>query len=303
MFRIVRQSERTLGRAATALLRRHAASCSYSAVLGEEVAVRAIGRGANPAIFASHSPAYQALQQLKFSTETTKDKAAEEEASEETTASKAAEEEDHAAAEEEEDASGSEEVSELKSKCEALEATVAKMGGENADYKDKLIRTLADMENLRERTSRQVENSQKFAIQGFVKDLLDVSDNLERALAAVDADYLESGGGEDGGEGEKKAFQVLKSLHEGIEMTEKQMLSVLKKNGVERFDPTDQPFDPNLHEARFEVRKPLPAPSPSPACPPSFSFDRSHLSLSLSLSLLFCIRCLCPTRNLAQLLW
>jgi len=56
--------------------------------------------------------------------------------------------------------------------------------------------------------------------------------------------------------GEKKAFQVLKSLHEGIEMTEKQMLSVLKKNGVERFDPTDQPFDPNLHEARFEVPVP-----------------------------------------------
>jgi len=150
-----------------------------------------------------------------------------------------------------------EELSDLRSKCEALEATVAKMGGENADYKDKLIRTLADMENLRERTARQVENSQKFAVQGFVKDLLDVSDNFERALAAVDVDYLKSGGeGEAEAKAEGKAFGFLKSLHEGIEMTEKQMLSVLKKNGVERFDPTGQPFDPNLHEARFEVPVP-----------------------------------------------
>jgi len=140
-------------------------------------------------------------------------------------------------------------VGELKAKCQALEATVAKMGGENADYKDKLIRTLADMENLRQRTARQMENSTKFAIQGFVKDLLDVSDNLERALAAVDAEYLGSGE-------ESKGFTILKSLHEGIEMTEKQMLQVLAKNGVERFDPTGEPFDPNLHEARFEVPVP-----------------------------------------------
>jgi len=126
---------------------------------------------------------------------------------------------------------------------------VAKMGGENADYKDKLIRTLADMENLRERTARQVENSSKFAVQGFVKDLLDVSDNLERALAAVEKDFLDQG--ED-----SKGFQILKSLHEGIAMTETQMLRCFSKHGVERFDPTDQPFDPNLHEARFEVPMP-----------------------------------------------
>jgi len=142
-----------------------------------------------------------------------------------------------------------EEVAELRAKCEALEATVAKMGGENADYKDKLIRTLADMENLRERTARQVENSSKFAVQGFVKDLLDVSDNLERALAAVEKDFLDQG--ED-----SKGFQILKSLHEGIAMTETQMLRCFSKHGVERFDPTDQPFDPNLHEARFEVPMP-----------------------------------------------
>ena len=122
-------------------------------------------------------------------------------------------------------------------------------------------RTLADMENLRERTSRQVENSQKFAVQGFVKDLLDVSDNLERALQAVESDYLEQGGdGDLGGEGGEKAFGLLKSLHEGIAMTEKQMVSVLRKNGVERFDPTGEPFDPNLHEARFEVPVPDKAP-------------------------------------------
>jgi molecular chaperone GrpE len=145
-------------------------------------------------------------------------------------------------------------LQELQAKCDALEATVAKMGGENADYKDKLIRTLADMENLRERTSRQVENSNKFAIQGFVKDLLDVSDNLERALGAVDSEYLKKESESD--DSEEKAFKLLKSLYEGIEMTEKQMLQVFAKNGLERFDPTDQAFDPNLHEARFEVPVP-----------------------------------------------
>ena len=162
------------------------------------------------------------------------------------------EEEEKAQAETEEEV----DLKELQAKCAALEATVAKMGGENADYKDKLIRTLADMENLRERTARQVENSNKFAIQGFVKDLLDVSDNLERALGAVDEEYLKKEGGKGKGEGEgegddaSKAFNLLKSLYEGIEMTEKQMLQVFSKNGLERFDPTDQAFDPNLHLAR-----------------------------------------------------
>jgi len=199
-------------------------------------------------------------QLFGFSTQSAAEGEGKEKGEEETETSTAA---DQGAEENEAEAEGvsAEAHADLVAKCEALEATVAKMGGENADYKDKLIRTLADMENLRERTSRQVENSQKFAVQGFVKDLLDVSDNLERALQAVESDYLEQGGdGDLGGEGGEKAFGLLKSLHEGIAMTEKQMVSVLRKNGVERFDPTGEPFDPNLHEARFEVPVPDKAP-------------------------------------------
>ena len=211
-------------------------------------------------------PPGSSRQLFGFSTQSAAEGEGKEKGEEETETSTAADqgaEENEAEAEEEAEAEGvsAEAHADLVAKCEALEATVAKMGGENADYKDKLIRTLADMENLRERTSRQVENSQKFAVQGFVKDLLDVSDNLERALQAVESDYLEQGGdGDLGGEGGEKAFGLLKSLHEGIAMTEKQMVSVLRKNGVERFDPTGEPFDPNLHEARFEVPVPDKAP-------------------------------------------
>jgi len=138
---------------------------------------------------------------------------------------------------------------ELAQKVKDLEAALAGKEEENKGLKDNMLRTLADMENLRERTSRQMENASKFAIQGFVKSLLDVSDNMERALAVVEAKYLE----EANEEAESKSFKLLKSLHEGIQMTEKQMLQTFERNGLERYDPTGDAFDPNLHEAKFEI--------------------------------------------------
>ena len=192
-------------------------------------------------------------QLFGFSTQSAAEGEGKEKGEEETETSTAADqgaEENEAEAEEEAEAEGvsAEAHADLVAKCEALEATVAKMGGENADYKDKLIRTLADMENLRERTSRQVENSQKFAVQGFVKDLLDVSDNLERALQAVESDYLEQGGDGDLGE-EEEAFGLLKSSHG--HRHDGKADGVVLKNGVES---SIRPGSPSTQPARGQVR-------------------------------------------------
>ena len=112
------------------------------------------------------------------------------------------------------------------------------------DLNDKLLRTLADMENLRERTRRQAEAAEKFAIQGFCKDLLDVADNLGRAVSTVEV-------GEDADA--TKTAATLESLHEGVLMVEKQLASTLAKHGVEKYDPTGEPFDANDHMALFNV--------------------------------------------------
>ena len=100
------------------------------------------------------------------------------------------------------------------------------------------------MENLRERTKRQAEAAEKFAIQGFCKDLLDVADNLGRATSTVDIDATNDA---------EKTKAMLMSLHEGVLMVEKQLSSTFSKHGVEKYDPTGDAFDPNDHMALFNV--------------------------------------------------
>lgn len=156
-----------------------------------------------------------------------KGKGEEEEAPDRTQADEASESAQGGPEETVSDADGTVEDSELAQKCESLEGTIKAKEAEIVDLKEKMLRVLADMENLRERTSRQIENSNKFAIQGFVKGLLDVSDNLERALTAVDDKYLE----EPSEDGDTKPFKLLKSLHEGVKMTENQLLQVRRTCG------------------------------------------------------------------------
>ncbi|XP_002960212.2 uncharacterized protein LOC9662941 [Selaginella moellendorffii] len=113
------------------------------------------------------------------------------------------------------------------------------------ELKDSVLRGLAELENYRERAKREQESSRKFAVQSFSKDLLDVSDNLSRALSSV-------GQPKDAEEAKK----LLDTLLAGVKMTEKQLMQVLKKYGVERFDPTGEPFDPNVHLAVCEIADP-----------------------------------------------
>jgi molecular chaperone GrpE len=111
---------------------------------------------------------------------------------------------------------------------------------EVAELKDRVLRTLAEMENLRRRTEREVADSRTYAITGFARDLVGVADNIRRALdAASDSGVVLEG--------------PAKALVDGVELTERELLKVLEKNGVKKFDPHGAKFDPNLHQAMFEV--------------------------------------------------
>ncbi|KAL2928186.1 GrpE protein-like protein 1 mitochondrial [Bienertia sinuspersici] len=120
---------------------------------------------------------------------------------------------------------------------------------EFTEWKDKFLRSYAEMENVMERTRRDAENSKKFAIQSFAKNLLDVADNLGRAASVTKESFSKIDASED----TVGAMPLLKTLLEGVEMTEKQLAEVFRKAGIEKYDPTDEQFDPNRHNAVFQV--------------------------------------------------
>jgi molecular chaperone GrpE len=115
---------------------------------------------------------------------------------------------------------------------------------EAADARDRMLRTLAEMENLRKRTSREVSDARTYGITGFARDVLEIADNLQRALDAVPAEARDT------------ADPGLKALIEGVELTERSLLNALEKNGVKKFDPVGGKFDPNFQQAMYEVPDP-----------------------------------------------
>ena len=121
---------------------------------------------------------------------------------------------------------------------------VVRLMKENEELKDRALRLAAEMENLRRRTQRDVQDAKSYAISNFARDMLQVSDNLDRALAAIPAEAKESG---DVG---------FKALIEGVELTGRAMLSAMERHGVKRLDPEGERFDPNFHQAMFEVPNP-----------------------------------------------
>jgi molecular chaperone GrpE len=120
-------------------------------------------------------------------------------------------------------------------------AHAAALAAEVADLKDRLLRTLADMENLRRRTEREVADARSYGITALARDVVGIADNMRRALAAAE----EAGA----------AFEAppAKALLEGVELTERELHKVLEKHGVTRFDPKGAKFDPHLQQAMFEV--------------------------------------------------
>ena len=113
---------------------------------------------------------------------------------------------------------------------------------ENSDLRDRYLRLAADMDNLRRRTEREIKDAKSYSVAGFARDMLAVSDNLRRTLDAIPAELRDDAG--------------LKTLIEGVEMTERSMLSALERHGVRQIEPVGQKFDPNFHQAMFEVPNP-----------------------------------------------
>ena len=121
---------------------------------------------------------------------------------------------------------------------------VVKLMKENEDLKDRALRIAAEMENLRRRTARDVHDARSYAIANFAREMLSVSDNLRRALEAVPADAKAS------------ADAGFKALIGGVEITERAMLAALERHGVKKLFPEGEKFDPNFHQAMFEVPNP-----------------------------------------------
>ena len=122
------------------------------------------------------------------------------------------------------------------------ERAVVQLEAELTDTKDRLLRALAETENVRRRAQREREDTQKYAISNFARDLLSSVDNLRRALDSVpEAEVLDS---------------RAKSLLEGVAATERELLAAFERHGLKRIDPKGERFDHNLHQASFEAERP-----------------------------------------------
>jgi molecular chaperone GrpE len=120
-------------------------------------------------------------------------------------------------------------------------AVVEALNAENASLKDRVLRTLAEMENLRRRTEREVSDAKTYGVSAFARDMLNVVDNLSRALESVPE---QARAGADG---------VLKGLVDGVELTARDLNAALTRHGVKKLEPEGEKFDPNFHQAIFEM--------------------------------------------------
>ena len=119
-------------------------------------------------------------------------------------------------------------------------ARIVELEAETSQLRDQLLRAMAETENVRKRAERQIEDAHRYAVTGFARDILSIGDNLERALFAVP-------------EERRGEHELLQTLLEGVIAVQNDFQSALAAHKIERLDPTGEPFDPNLHEAMYEV--------------------------------------------------
>ncbi len=112
---------------------------------------------------------------------------------------------------------------------------------ENAALKDKVLRVMAEMENLRKRAEREIADAKAYGIANFAREMLTFADNLRRAAESLPASAREN------------LDPAISAFIEGVELTERDFLARLARFGIKRVDAHGQPFDPNQHEALFEV--------------------------------------------------
>ena len=115
------------------------------------------------------------------------------------------------------------------------------LSAENAELQDRVLRMAAEMENLRRRTEREKAEATLYAASNFARDMLAVSDNMDRALGAVSEEQR------------AVADDVTKNLMQGVEMVQRELLNTFERHGIRRITPMGERFDPNLHQAMFEV--------------------------------------------------
>jgi len=123
-------------------------------------------------------------------------------------------------------------------------AVLQNLQKENAEVKDRLLRTLADQENLRRRTEREVADARVYGVTSLARDLLSLADNLARAIDNIPAEVLATAEG------------PFKALIEGVDLSAKDFLAILNRHGIKKLDPKGEKFDPNLHQAMFEAPNP-----------------------------------------------
>ena len=137
-------------------------------------------------------------------------------------------------------------LAETPSESEANESSPetrsTELEAELAEYKDRLLRALAETENVRRRAQREREDASKYSIAGFAKDLLSAADNLRRALESLP-------------ESEAKDERT-RSLLAGVAATERELLGAFERYGIKRIDPRGEAFDHNFHQAIFEAERP-----------------------------------------------
>ena len=135
------------------------------------------------------------------------------------------------------------------------------MRTEVGESRERVLRTLAEMENLRRRSDREKSDVSKFAITRFARDMLTVADNLERALGTVPAEAAD-----------KDA--TLKAFFEGVQLTQRELLNVMERHGVKKVEADGERFDPNLHQAMMEMEdKEVPAGTVIKSFQPAFVIE------------------------------
>ena len=120
------------------------------------------------------------------------------------------------------------------------EEELVQLREETAKLRDQALRAMAEAENTRRRVMREKEDTARYAIAGFARDLLATADNLRRALDAIPEEA-------------RQADAVLAAMVDGVAASEKEMLSTFEKHGITKLDPSGQKFDPNYHQAMFEA--------------------------------------------------
>lgn len=134
--------------------------------------------------------------------------------------------------------------SSLVEKIKKLESEVGTKDKRIAELQDAYLRSVAECENVRQRSQQDVKKAAQFGIQKFAKDLLETADVLQMALKAVPEAHLK----EDAPE-----YKILMNLYQGVDMTRKELLKTFTKHGIEEFEHVGEQFDPNMHQALFQA--------------------------------------------------